>query len=162
MNFLTKMTYVTTGFEVLSEDSFVPVTNLPLFPKPDGGLWASPFLSDGKISAWHQWCLYEDFDVKTQGVKFNLKDDARIVVIDSRKDFQDILKNYEVDNPLPAYLQGQHFLNWESLAKDVDAVFLTRDGMGDCHFEMFGWSVETLLIMNFEVIQQTERICFGI
>lgn len=162
MKNLAKMIFVSTGFEVLSEDSFVPITNLPLFPKPDGGLWASPFLSDGKVSAWHQWCLFEDFDVKTQGVTFSLKNDTRIAVIDSRKDFQDLLGEYKMDNPFPLHLQMHQFLDWESIAKNVDAVFLTQDGMGDCHFEMFGWSVETLLILNFEVIQQTERICFGI
>lgn len=161
MNNLTKMTYVTTGFEFLSKDNFAPVTNLPLFPKPDGGLWASPFLSDGQVSAWHQWCLFEDFDVKTIGVKFTIKEDARIAVIDSRKDFQGILGEFKANNPLPLYLQSQQYLDWESLANHVDAVFLTQAGMGDCHFELFGWNVETLLILNFNVIQRQERISFG-
>ena len=68
--------------------------------KPDFGLWGSP--TDTSYG-WKEWCIDNDFRTDTLGVftKWELKPNAKILIIDSFHDFVSVMDMYgKVDTRL--------------------------------------------------------------
>jgi len=135
---------------------FVPASGVG--PKPlRGGLWTSSFVPEGKFcSDWHRWTSEEKY------MTFKLKDcwmvtadaNARIYEISSLKDLLWLVKNYSV--PEPRFYSGkdvldEYDLDWEKVAKDFDAVHLTRAGRINTQDTKPGfhrWDVESVVWLN--------------
>lgn len=121
--------------------------------KPKGGLWTSPVQSEW---GWKDWCEAEEFRWTSLNVSFELKlsQDARLCVIDNAYDLR----------CLPMVSVGymdRCYPDFEKIAKEADAIWLTEAGQREtrfCRFEdgvsngintdLYGWDCESVLILN--------------
>lgn len=167
---ITNKKFLTVGINDIKEQLFQPIKNIEYSNKPSGGLWSSPYNEDSEYkSDWLRFCIQEDFstDKINHGVLFTLKKDSRICVINSMEDLEKIYQLYK-GNGIEESLFLQKTLNFEKLASDYDAIYLTdegqwetrfpRDGMLGKGINLYGWDVETLLVLNFYCIKKWEHI----
>jgi len=85
--------------------------------KPNWGFWTSPVMDDGR-SAWMVWAEEERFRVNHRAAYLQEvipAADAKVFMVDT------------VDDAL--YIQEKYEWNWEAIANDYDAVYVTRDGV---------------------------------
>ena len=149
------MKYIHLGNEELSEFFFNPIRNRVGWIKPTGGLWCSEYKED-TISSWHEWCHAENFHEGRLdcGTIFEIKDNARIFIIDKFSDLLYLSEHYELkDGVISTFLSS---LDFESIAKDYDAIKLTENGEHETRFtkpSLYGWDVESMLIMNFDIVK---------
>ena len=115
--------------------------------KPKGGLWTSPVNSEW---GWKHWCEaenYRDCD-EEKSFKVILNADAKIFVINSLED----LKNAPLINFKIGEGYQKQYLDFELLAKNYDAIWLTEKGQNETHLSyplsLYGWDCESVLIMN--------------
>lgn len=116
-----------------------PITNINR-EKPYGGLWTSPIDSNW---GWKNWCDSENFRECNIENSFTLKlyDWSKICVIDSVSDLMN----------LPYYENYMKFLDFEEIAKNYDAIWLTDNGQTKTKFSnpsLYGWDCESVLILN--------------
>lgn len=82
-----------------------------------------------------------------------MKENAKIFVIDGYKDLLLLLEKYELKNEMSNFLTS---LDFESIAKDYDAIKLTESGERETRFSvpsLYGWDIESMLIMNYDIIK---------
>jgi hypothetical protein len=116
--------------------------------KPSGGLWTSPINSEW---GWKEWCAAENFSDCRQENSFTVRlvRQARVFMIDSYKDLMSC--------PLvPSSYSSNKSLNFQSIAMDYDAIWLTEKGQNETRFSvpvnLYGWDCETVLILNGQCI----------
>lgn len=150
--------YITFGQTKLIEELWDQPSNHK-FNKPDGGLWASKYTPDNRyVSSWQKFCITKDFRTEkmNNGVVFNLINSARVYTIDTYNDLEWLMKKYE-DNFSP-----YHTLDFEKLSIDYDVIELTDNGQWETRLStplnLYGWDVECILILNFDVIGDQKRI----
>jgi hypothetical protein len=140
--------FIHYGSKIFKPELIKPIKN-SYWVKPDGGLWTSPI--DSKWG-WVDWCESEKFKECNIENSFTLKfyDWAKICVIDS---FSDLVK-------LPYYENYMRFLDFEEIAENYDAIWLTENGETKTRFSnpgLYGWDCESVLILNskccYEVIK---------
>ena len=128
--------------------------------KPAGGLWCSPVDSD---FGWKDWCLCEGFRENrlNSWTKFELKDSAKILVIDSLQDLEEVFDKY------PLVIRGETCLDFQAIERDgYDGVFLTDHGNSECHFPRFSkfgidlnsWDCESMVLFNLDHIEIEEIV----
>lgn len=115
--------------------------------KPFGGLWACPI--DSK-SGWKDWCIDEPNDTNFDHYfHFRFKEGARVVLIDSYHDLERLPMN-----SIPEQESGLTDVNWELIASQADAIWLTEKGFNDTFltepFQLTNWSCESILLINPE------------
>ena len=133
-------------------EKFNPIKNDPGSNKPKGGLWSSPVDPDGKGFGWDDFCEAERWykgDIE-QYVDFYLTPDARILEIKDKESAESlpILKGYE----------DFTFLiipDFEKLAQSYDAILFTETKY--THMALYGWDCDTLLVMNYDVIYDSQE-----
>ena len=95
-----KKQYVTVGTETISSNIFRkilrPLNNYTF--KPTGGLWAAEF-NKYIISDWYEYMITKDSYLQTLksfkvAAIFTLKDDAKILTIDSCNQIKELAKKY--------------------------------------------------------------------
>ena len=155
------------GHDKFDINRFVKIKNRELFNKPFGGLWSSP-TKDVDVG-WARWCMQEEFyvDKLDKYFDFKLKDNARVLRIEKIKDLEklpkvdlyDELVNLQALNIMHS-VKYMHFdIDFEEIVKNYDAilVYMYRDeeskGMKSMYFELYGWDVDTLLVLNPDVIE---------
>lgn len=139
-------------------DKFTPITNMD-FVKPNGGLWLAPYTKEGEYSsAWHDF-LVNDMNRDVKGMKgtiVKIKNDAKILIIDNLDDLKNIFEKYELHtNSRMSYFRT---LDFEKIAKDYDAILLTEEGQWKTRLSqpnLYGWDIECMLVMNFNIIEET-------
>lgn len=151
-------------------DKMMPIKNIRLFPKPEGGIWTAPYKKDEKgLSDWHRWCINEDFiDYTGKDCSIiTLKKNSKIAVINSQQDAIKLYRTYRQDRDENLQKLGlsANFIDFEKLALDYDAIYLTEAGEADTRYRfevdeirLFGWDVETLLILRADCIDTIEYI----
>jgi hypothetical protein len=127
------------GSNVFNPKLIQPIKN-DNWVKPKGGLWTSPINSNW---GWKDWCESEDFRECSKENSFTLKlhDWAKICVIDSVSDLV----------CLPYYESYKRYLDFEKIAENYDAIWLTEKGMQETRCsnpDLYGWDCETFLILN--------------
>ena len=150
--------YVHYGCSSFDREKFVPISNNIEIPKPNGGLWASRV--DAKFG-WKDWCEgtkgFED--TLEQSFEFELKPDARVLVIDNisqlddlpkGKSLFDVLKEQGV--PMDFHKGLWTFLDFEKLAEDYDAVEVIISADHNLHFQIYTWDCDAIVVMNPDVI----------
>ena len=168
INNISNIKFLTTGRNSLREDMFNKVKNKEYINKPEGGIWSSPYTENEEYkSDWLRFCIEEDFNTGNIeiGVLFNIKEDSRVFVIDSMDDLKELYKKYK-RNERTGSILCEYYLDFEKLALDYDAIYLTSEGEWKTRFperinsgeaiSLYGWDVETLLILNFYCIDKQE------
>jgi len=158
------------GKEQLNPDQFNTITNQPLSPKPLGGIWASPYVNVGEYkSAWHQFSINIWGGSSSEGVVFTLREGTRIYTVDSQQDLISLIEEvgdatFSLFQGVQALLGGK-YLDYEKAIKFYDVIYLTHKGQietrnvfrnRDCN--LYGWDVESCLILNPHVIDTQKPI----
>ncbi|PLS19044.1 hypothetical protein CVD28_01170 [Bacillus sp. M6-12] len=136
------------------------IRNAPLFPKPDGGFWASPFrFGTDYYSEWQGFSEYIWGKTKNEkAVIFYLKRNARVYSIDSQEDLIRLINEVgSVENPFP--IKTTTILEFEKAKEYYDVIYLTSKGQQETRnpfskreYKLTGWDCESCLILNPMVI----------
>ena len=146
--------YIHYGATHYNKAIFNEVKNISLFPKPTGGLWASP--EDAEFG-WKEWCLREDSDddcCEHNSFRFKLTESANIIKITSAKDLSALpLQSRE---GLPLDICSWVCLDFERIVADgVDAIeIVMSNDWSALHFALYGWDCDSILVLNPDVIVQ--------
>lgn len=127
----------------------------PGFFKPKtGGLWSSP---EKSLWGWKDWCDSEMFYKGwgfSCGFKFKLKKNAKIYVIDSIQDFDQLPKRFKLS--VSRWIGEEYDIDWEKLSSEYDGLLLTYKGYLEFRSNMrmgfSTWDCESLLIFNLDCI----------
>lgn len=168
-----ELEFVYVGEVKPTSEKFKPIKNFnpehynsPNPSKPEGGLWTSPVMENGK-SDWENW-LEEDVSWanKTNRELFNLgymgnerfyvipKKGCRILCADSREKIEPYYRRRDgkviIEHHVP-------LIDYEAMMKDFDAIYVPeRCNEYSSPFEL--WSAQTLLIGNLDAFDiQTEQ-----
>jgi hypothetical protein len=152
--------YITFGWNALIKELWVQPKNRQ-FNKPDGGAWACKYTPDKEyISSWQEWCNEENFTTGRMdiGVVFNLSDNARIYTINKYEDLEWLMERYKDKDSYPTIPT----FDFEKLSMDYDVIELTDEGQWATRLShplsLYGWDVECILVLNFDVIGEQEGI----
>lgn len=151
--------FLTIGIKSIDKDKFIEPKNNN-FVKPTGGLWASPYTPGNMcISPWYEWCSYEmPHWIENHGVVFELKDNAKVLVINSKEDLKKTFEKYKYDSDIAIF----QILDFEKIAQDYDCIYLTARGEMVTRFShdytLYGWDVESLLVLNIDCVINSYKI----
>lgn len=149
-----------SAFEKVSNDDFK-------FDKPSGGLWSSLF--DNEIgSEWVRFCSNEMPErLSRDCVKFKLKEDSKVFILDNELKLKDLLGKYPRELPIKFLpFADTVYLDFEKLSNDYDAFFLdynwfklfrvsSREAF--VYYHLFDlWDVSTLMVFNLDCIKSWE------
>jgi len=133
------------GVDRFNPNLFKPIRNRN-WVKPTGGLWTSPVQSK---YGWVDFCKQEEFIVNSLELSFIIEiDDSRVYKIDNLNDLVRVAT-------IPNSYNSNMLIDYEQLATEYDAIWLTYDGQFNTRFgrpNLYGWDVETVLILNKECI----------
>lgn len=142
------MTYIHWGHKQFKKEKFKPIKNKPsMFIKPNGGLWACRKNSND----WVKWCKDNDYaEFKEDNFfTFQLRKDCAIYTIDSK----------EALFQLPYITDHLFNIEWycidfeECLRHGIDAIELTAIDKDNLYFLLYGWDLNSLLVLNPEIIE---------
>lgn len=142
--------------DTIKREKFESITNIG-FIKPNGGLWLAPYNKNNEYkSEWHNFLVNEMYiDIKSmKGTIVRIKENAKILVIDSLDDLKKIFEKYELYLDIPTLFR---VLDFEKLSKDYDAILLTEKGQWLTRLSqpnLYGWDIESMLVMNFDIIEE--------
>lgn len=144
---MTKKTYVHYGNSKFDINKFSAIRNRGVFPKPFGGLWASPV--DAEFG-WIQWCEQEDFAHYKSDNKFQFKlsDNARVLEIHSVEQMRTLITE---DMYIVRF--GVYVLDFEKLTHEYDAIELFISETPSLYNNFYGWDCDSILILNPNVIK---------
>lgn len=159
--------FVSYGLGEYSPEKFNTIKNRKYNIKPEGGLWSSPQSSE---YGWKDFCDFRENGFNN-GFKFQLKPDSKVYIIDS---FLDLIQvPYKLKDPFYNNIKfGQNFIDYEEMAKEYDAIWLTVNGQWDTRLpemdgnydidgssiNLYGWDCESLLILRKECIINVRNI----
>ena len=165
-----KKQYVTTGTKTISSNIFRrilrPLNNYTF--KPNGGLWAAEF-NKYIISDWYEYMITKDSYLQTLksfkvAATFTLKDDAKILTIDSCNQINELAKKYPSYHHIlglcePLTRQNVIF-DFEELSKEYDGIYVDYYKINfSGEIETFKtWSINTLLLFNISCIESYQSI----
>lgn len=146
---------------------FLPIKNVPIRNKPDGGLWASPANDNG--SAWVTWSKKEAGNTfgSDDYFEFELTDDARVLKLEKLSDVSKVpmmwdneqMMNSDMGRHLwsfaEAFEHSKGTTSWmpdfEKIAQQYDAIeYVCNHDMYDA---LLGWDVDCLLVLNPNVVK---------
>ena len=119
--------------------------------KPVNALWASDVEAD---LGWKDWCTREEFytDRLDKSFRFKLKDDAKVLYIDS----------LEKEELIPiregSYWTGicavERPYDFDKLVEmGIDAVEVSISSCHDLYNQIYGWDCDSIAILNPDVIE---------
>lgn len=140
--------YIHFGSPEFDKSKFRPVVNSNGYfankPLYGTGLWASPV---GAEWGWGNFCRQENFYVENLrcSFRFTLKKGARVLHI---REMYDLVNNPHIS------------LNWhdvatfdyETLAKEYDAIEFHFSESYDTYFPMYGWDCDSIVILNPDIV----------
>ena len=140
--------YIHYGHDSFDKSKFNPIKNQKdLVVKPKGGLWAC---RKDSSRTWKDWCIIQDFekDRLKKSFEFTISKDAKILTIDSQKKLNS-LRDRDYMSPT-----GYKALDFEQLSKEYDAIEVLISKDGDLYFDLYGWDIDSILIMNPDIIEE--------
>ena len=167
---MAKQEYIMVGTKTVSKEVFRsvlrPVDNYNFIP--NGGFWACEYnklhISDWfeyLISAAQELIAYKDI---TSGILFTLKDDAKILTINSIEALRSIIDKYPSYHHLLNYYgivtDLQQSINFELLSKDYDGIFVNYANLVYPQKTVIfdSWTVSTLLLFNLDAIESYKKV----
>lgn len=166
---LNKQQWINIGDEKFCDKKFEIIKNSNYQNKPSGGLWFSKYNGDNNnICEWlnyiqDQTAEYGEYcDLYTRAMYYKvgsiiqLKEDANIALID-RNSIESFIRNYSLN---------EISLDYEKISKVYDALYLELfnlpskywSGYRNNLFNFKSWSVSTLLLFNYNIININEVI----
>ena len=151
-------TYVHYGGKVFDKNKFKKIKNI-IGNKPSGGFWACPTDSEKN---WKNWCTKKhgttsELD-ENNAIFFKLKDDAKIFKIHSLDDCNKLKEMYKTENDIFAELRFFKTINYEKMLEDGwDGVELLISSDSRLYDEMYGWDVDSILVLNPDIVLQIDR-----
>lgn len=152
-------TQVILAKEEIEFDKFIkPKGTRKSCNKPkSGGLWTSSLTEDGK-SGWIHFVESEDFYEDMSKLKMyhvEVSNNARVLRIESKRDFQAALDKYGVNSlsKEEQFIFGFHsrkILDYTKLSKDFDALSVSKKGIAENYMELFSWDCESTVWFNLE------------
>ena len=138
--------YIHYGHKAFSTEKFQRIKNAPMFPKPNGGLWASPI--NAKYG-WRDWCEAENFrDCNSEeSFLFSLKDGAKVYHIRS---MQDVKSMPLINNGITTWYTPDFE---KMLSNGWGAIELHLSECGALYWALYGWDCDCILIMNKDIIE---------
>ena len=140
-----KKTYIHYGDKLFDNKKFIEIKN-DNWVKPYGGLWASDI--NAKFG-WKDWCKQENFRECNinNSFTFKIKDNAKILVIDSKE------KLLELPKEDTRYEYSWVNLDFEKIKKEYDAIEVLISSDHRLYWDLYGWDCDSILIMNPECIE---------
>lgn len=127
--------------------------------KPTGGIWFCEYTPNEKyVSSWQRWCIGEMFNhdrVVNDGITFSISSNARVYVINTAEDFFNLKGKYSNSDVKDRYSCD---IDWYAIAQDYDVVYLTKAGIRVNYYNMYGWDIESGVVLNFDVIENQEHV----
>lgn len=160
--------FLVIGKSEIDPSAFKDISNDDLnFSKPKGGLWSCIYNKD-VISEWVEFCYNEMSNrLNKDCVKFRLKSDIKVFLLDSSDKLKFLLGRYPREIPkefLP--FESTVYLDFEKMKEDYDAFFLDNDWfksfrMMDRESFMYyllfeGWDVSSLILFNLNCVESWE------
>lgn len=154
-------TFIHYGCKEFDKSKFNPITNERLggLGKPFGGFWACDIHTQ---YGWKEYCrdneMYPaDSPRITQSFCFQLKEDARILHLETPDDFEFLpikLSEFKEERRHNRYMSDRdrfRYVNWEAVRDiGIDAVEYIRTPYG--HSIFYTWDFDSLLVLNPEAI----------
>ena len=153
----------------LREEEFEQVKNIRFdsMNKPKGGVWSSPIRSN---RSWKRFCEIEDFhrDGLKFGTKFSIPSSTKLMIVDSKEDYESCLKNYGRNIGFGEIPWSEDFgwtvIDYDKLLEDgYKGLWLTEKGLLETSYHLplskhggvgfSTWSCETILIFDFSILQ---------
>lgn len=161
--------YITVGAPIISKDLFRnvlrPLDNYSFIP--NGGFWASDYLNEYQISDWNKYLQYatEVAQAKntTESTIFTLKDDAKILTIETYEDIIKLSQKYPSYHHILGYTKDiddkKSSFDFEMLSKDYDGIYVNYKNISKENKTMIfnDWEVNTLLLFNIDCIKEYQR-----
>lgn len=141
-----KNKYIHYGHKSFEKSLFVEIKNKP-FVKPKGGLWASRIDSEYGWKSWNEDSYFRECSDENSFV-FALKENARILIIDSQEKLETLPKNETI-----IYDMGNYNLDFEKLKEDYDAIEVLISKDSRLYWSLYGWDCDSLLVLNKEIIE---------
>lgn len=146
--------YIHYGHRHFNPNQFNEIENYEwMSTKPKGGLWASPLVAP---LTWEKWCKDEEFPYFTpdRWFKFKLKPDTRVLYVDN----VEILQNLpNAPNPYGlATVYWEKHIDFVKLKEQYDAIEISLSSCGDLYNILAMWDCDSILILNKDVIIETE------
>lgn len=174
MDNLSDIEFLVMGIKEIIPSKFEEIKNRSLnaLCKPNGGLWGCPVNSEGQyLSDWIKFCSLNAPDwISRNCVKFKLKEDSNILVINSRDSLLNLLTIYNRVIEIPESLKvlqnayNDSYIDFESLSKDYDGFYLDFDWFKDFIFSdedglryryLFSlWDVNSILLFNLDCVKE--------
>lgn len=141
---------------------FFPVRNSLYFPKPNGGLWASPV--DAPLS-WEKWCRreHEYLESLKKYFKFTLTEDAKILHLYSANQLNELPQiNFSGNSPICFKNLMYTILDFEKIQQEYDGIELHLSeevfpedadwSYRGLYWKLYGWDCDCILILNTNVV----------
>ena len=143
--------YIHYGHKSFDRREFKPIKNRFYFPKPDGGLWASPV---DTTRGWKDWCDAENYSEcdENKSFRFALDANANVCHIDACSDAMG-LPQMEQDNSALFSRANQSYPDFEQmLASGIDAILFNMTSDYGLYWVLYGWDCDSLLVLNPDVV----------
>lgn len=146
--------FIYSGPEKPSPNKFMPITGVTN-NKPIGGLWTSPIIENIDRSEWQDFCLAEELSVSKYQEKWHIvpSTDCRMLVVDAKMSnlkpyMQNTITEEDLDDSSLSiqHSQREKYINFQKLAEDYDAIYISRDVQIDNYIS--GYDVSTCIFMH--------------
>lgn len=136
---------------VISKDKIDDIKNQENGAKPLGGLWGCNSEAPD-YSTWKYWCMQNQPDwYSEKSFEVTLKEDARVLVVESLEDIEDILIKSETGNLRDARI------DWEKAAKKYDIIDFRWDDFFELSYIIPNLDCDSCILLNKDVIEQIEE-----
>lgn len=151
--------FITYGIKKFIPSKFKKIRNRKYCNKPSGGLWASSI--DSKIG-WKDYCISSSYykkDGLKNYIKFKIKPESNIYIIDSLNDL------YSLPFQINDDMFGQTYIDFKKMAESgYQGVYLTEKGLTRTssflgyEFNLYGWDVESLVIFDPNIMISSSKL----
>lgn len=144
--------YIHYGHKHFDREMFQNIRNIPIFTKPDGGLWASAVDAE---YGWKRWCEENNFREcnMENSFTFTLSQNARVITILSVAGAKALPKQ-ETELSAVEWV----FVDFEKLAEQGwDAIEVKISNDMRLYWALYGWDCDSILIMNPDVVVEVEE-----
>jgi hypothetical protein len=153
--------WIFLGNVPLLKNMFDPIKNIPLFPKPSGGLWICPYNNKRKFkSDWQKWCYDINFRNYKSGTILTLSKNIRPYIIDSQQNLIELIDEVG-SSPECDLFPYWKIIDFERAAERYDLIYLTEKGQGETRlpwknreYNLYSWDVCCGLLLNYKIRSQ--------